>query len=174
MESILVSGLELLPTRKRKPIKNMVEQVVQWEKLPQEMISVCFVSDKDMRALQKQWRHKNVTTDVLSFPAHGAGPVMPGTEHMLGDIAICVDQAMRQAQKFGHSLEEEMAVLMAHGFLHVLGFDHELSEEQALMQMQGEMTILDMLGLSPALSLLGRTMPAGMKVDEPAQGETAL
>ena len=71
---------------------------------------------------------------------------------------ICVEQALSQANEFGHSLEEEIAVLCAHGFFHLLGYDHEVSPEEASIQMQGEMFLLEMAGLKPELCLIGREL----------------
>jgi probable rRNA maturation factor len=72
--------------------------------------------DRQLRRLNRQFLARDYPTDVLSFP---------GSDGSLGDIAISVDRARRQAAEFGHSLEEELSVLMLHGVLHLLGMDHE-------------------------------------------------
>ncbi len=68
-------------------------------------------------------------------------------ELMLGDIVLCLDVAIRQAEEYGHSLEREMAFLTAHSMLHLLGYDHMSQEEEAVM-FPKQTAILDGMGLS--------------------------
>ena len=77
-------------------------------------------TDAAIRKLNRQFRGKNKTTDVLSFPAQG-----PGSEEIAGDLAISVTTALSQAKEHGHSLTTEIKVLILHGFLHLAGYDHE-------------------------------------------------
>ena len=80
--------------------------------------TVAFVSDKNIRKLNQQFRNTDKATDVLSFPA--------GEEGMnLGDIAISVDTAAAQAKDNGLTFENEIAQLILHGLLHLSGYDHE-------------------------------------------------
>jgi len=76
-------------------------------------VSIAFVSDAAMRRLNRHYRGKNTTTDVLTFP--GDRP----------DIVISLEQARRQAREEGHSLAMEVRYLILHGLLHALGYDHE-------------------------------------------------
>jgi len=78
-----------------------------------------------MRALNRRHRGQDRTTDVLSFPA--AGTLEPGVAH-LGEIAISLGQAGRQARLAGWPLRSELALLLTHGFLHLLGYDHETDD----------------------------------------------
>ena len=79
----------------------------------------CLISgDADLQRLNRQFRGKDYPTDVLSFPA--APP-----SSRLGDLAISMGRARAQAREFGHTLEEEVEILMLHGVLHLLGYDHE-------------------------------------------------
>lgn len=74
--------------------------------------------DSELRRLNRDFRKLDYPTDVLSFPSgEPSGP--------LGDIAISADRAAGQARELGHSLEEEIRILMLHGVLHLLGMDHE-------------------------------------------------
>jgi probable rRNA maturation factor len=77
-----------------------------------------FVGDREMRRVNRQFRAKDATTDVLSFPGDA------GEDH-LGDLLISVPAARRQAAAAGHSVERELKVLLLHGVLHCLGHDHE-------------------------------------------------
>lgn len=80
-------------------------------------VSIAIVSDRRMRALNRQFRGKDYATDVLSFPSEERG--------FLGDIVIAGGVATRQAREAGHSVSVELRVLSLHGLLHLLGYDHE-------------------------------------------------
>jgi probable rRNA maturation factor len=86
-------------------------------------LTLAIVSDAAMRRLNKQFRGKDMTTDVLSFPpdADASGP----NRSFLGDLAIARGIAARQARELGHSLQIELRILALHGLLHLLGYDHE-------------------------------------------------
>lgn len=79
------------------------------------------ITDKKMRALNKKHRGLGHTTDVLSFEA---AQVLPSGIKLMGDIVVSKDQAAKQAKKLGYSLEEEIAFLVAHGALHLMGRHH--------------------------------------------------
>ena len=81
--------------------------------------TIAFVSDKTIRRLNRQFRNVDKATDVLSFPADDADKLN------LGDIAISVDTAARQAKENGLTFDEEVAQLILHGLLHLSGYDHE-------------------------------------------------
>jgi len=85
--------------------------------------TVAFVSDKKMRELNNNFRGKNSTTDVLSFPFE-AGE-FDAEDNNLGDIAISLEQAERQARENNLDLETEIKQLILHGVLHLCGYDHE-------------------------------------------------
>lgn len=135
-------------------LEKIVEKVVNAASLPADFLNVLFADASEMRALNLKWRGKNALTDVLSFEA---GDNMPGAPRILGDLVICIPKALEQAKNLGHALEEEVAVLAAHGITHLLGFDHELSEEDALKQKEFEMAILDRAGFRPELCLIDRS-----------------
>lgn len=86
-------------------------------------LSVLLTGNPRIRELNRAYRGIDRPTDVLSFPMDD--------EHMLGDIVISVDKAVEQAERFGVTLEEEMARLMVHGLLHLLGYDHVRGGRQA-------------------------------------------
>ena len=85
--------------------------------------SIAFVSDRRMKELNTFFRAKSETTDVLSFP-HEPDEFDPDKSN-LGDIVISVEQAQRQAEKIGLTLEGEIKQLILHGALHLCGYDHE-------------------------------------------------
>ena len=86
--------------------------------------TVAFVSDRAMRELNRRWRGKVGTTDVLSFPA-GQEEFEKGEGASLGDVVISVEQAARQAAEHGLGFENEVEQLILHGLLHLCGYDHE-------------------------------------------------
>lgn len=90
-------------------------------------ISLAFVDDESMKALNKRFRRKNKTTDVLTFPSD---------DSYASDIIISVEQAKRQAQDEKHSLATEIRYLIVHGVIHSLGYDHETDD--------GEMNALEL------------------------------
>lgn len=81
-------------------------------------IACLIANDAEVRRLNRQFRGKNQATDVLSFP-----PAIPNG--LAGDIAISIDRARIQAAERGHSLADELRILMLHGALHLAGMDHE-------------------------------------------------
>jgi probable rRNA maturation factor len=89
-------------------------------------VSIAFVDDEAMTSLNRKFRRKNKTTDVLTFP---------GEDRFLGDIVISIDQARRQAADEKHSIATEVRYLILHGILHALGHDHETDK--------GEMNALE-------------------------------
>jgi probable rRNA maturation factor len=98
-------------------------------------VTVAFISDRAMRELNRRWRGKRGTTDVLSFPAEQE-KWEQGEGRNLGDVVISVEQAARQAEENGLTLDEEIAQLILHGLLHLCGYDHETDK--------GEMNALEL------------------------------
>jgi probable rRNA maturation factor len=86
-------------------------------------VHVLLADDATLRRLNRTFRGKNTATDVLSFPAGDAGD--GNGSGVAGDLAISLETAARQAVRFGHSLRDEVRVLLLHGTLHLAGFDHE-------------------------------------------------
>ena len=85
-------------------------------------VNVLLTANEHMRRLNRQFRKKNKATDVLSFPADLAST---SPEKYAGDLAISMEIARQSAQRLGHSLEDEIKILMLHGVLHLAGYDHE-------------------------------------------------
>jgi probable rRNA maturation factor len=96
--------------------------------------TIAFVSDAEMCKLNHQFRGKNRTTDVLSFPYEA--DEFDADKDFLGDIVISIEQAERQAIENKLSLENEVFQLILHGILHLLGHDHETDN--------GEMNMLEL------------------------------
>lgn len=94
-------------------------------------ISLSFVSDQEIKSLNKTYRNKDKSTDVLSFPMD----VYEGMEEkLLGDIIISTETLIRQSEEYNHSLERELGFLYLHGLLHLLGYDHIEASDRELME----------------------------------------
>jgi probable rRNA maturation factor len=154
---IEIIGIKEIDQKNRECVLAIVNQVLKAADLKEHSVNVCFVDEPSMIELHHRFKKKKKVTDVLSFPVPEMESNFEHTKNMLGDVVICVPKAAEQAQEFGHSLQEEIAVLCAHGLFHLLGYDHEVSKEQADIQMQGEMYLLEVAGLKSELSLIGRT-----------------
>jgi len=93
------------------------------EETENKSTTIAFVSDRKMRELNKQFRGKNSTTDVLSFPFEADEFEVEADN--LGDIVISIEQAKKQADENNLTLELEVKQLILHGILHLCGYDHE-------------------------------------------------
>ncbi len=102
-------------------------------------LSLRLTDDAEVQLLNSQYRQKDQPTDVLAFAAlENDMPLVPGLPVYLGDIIISVDTANHQALAYQHSLNQELAWLASHGFLHLLGWDHlnEASLEKMLQRQE--------------------------------------
>jgi probable rRNA maturation factor len=108
----------------RRPLREFFNQTAHLV-IPGKSVSCLITNDRELRALNRRFLRKDSPTDVLSFPA----PIETGNG-TAGEIAISLDRAAAQAAGFGHSLEEELRILMLHGLLHLSGMDHEVDQGQ--------------------------------------------
>ena len=103
---------------------------------PDADVAILLVDEGAMEALHVQWMDEPGPTDVLSFPMD---ELRPGTEEqitpagLLGDIVLCPQVAIAQAETAGHSTLDELLLLTTHGLLHLLGFDHAEPEDEKVM-----------------------------------------
>lgn len=110
-------------------------------------ISLSFVTDEEIRELNKLYRKVDKVTDVLSFPQYEDLNKIPREGSIcIGDVVICTDQALLQADEFGHSPEREIIYLFVHSVLHLLGYDHMNSEEKEQMREREEI-VMSKIGL---------------------------
>ena len=125
-------GNEQLTAGQLDLLTRAIKTVIEYESTDDATeISVSFMSADEIQALNRDYRGKDAATDVLSFPVDDTLAVGPGRP--LGDIVICMDIARRQAEEYEHSLERELAFLLVHGMLHLLGYDHETPEDETKM-----------------------------------------
>lgn len=114
-------------------------------------VSVSFVNNNEIRQLNRVYREKDKSTDVLSFPLGENGVYDVNNEtgaFLLGDVVISMETAVKQAHIYGHSLEREVGFLTVHSMLHLLGYDHETSALEAAKMHEKEELILESLGIS--------------------------
>ena len=139
-----------IPTGLRMLVRRCCNAVLRMENFSEPAeISVTFVDNKQIQELNKQYRNKDMPTDVLSFPMGENGVYdenhATGAK-ILGDIVISLDKALAQAAEYGHSPLRELSFLTVHGVLHLLGWDHMEPGEAARMYRRQE-EILEKMGV---------------------------
>jgi probable rRNA maturation factor len=113
-------------------------------------VSLVVGNDALLQSLNRQYRGVDTSTDVLSFPS---GEIDPDTARVyLGDVIISLTRAQDQAISAGHSLADELQLLVVHGVLHLLGYDHEKPADKKQMQAAQD-KILKSLGLGLTITL---------------------
>ena len=133
-------------------IERAVECTLQMEQVvgPVE-VGILITDDAGLRRLNQAYRSVDAPTDVLSFAEADDDSAFvrpPDAPHYLGDIAISWERVVAQAAEYGHSRERELAFLVVHGMLHLLGYDHERSPADEANMRAREEEILHALGLS--------------------------
>ena len=109
-------------------------------------LTVLIDTPEHIRELNRTFRKVDAVTDVLTFPAW-EGEISLSADGYLGDIMICYERAVEQAQTYGHSLLRELSFLAVHGVLHLLGYDHMTEADERVMR--GKQTeILDGIGVT--------------------------
>lgn len=141
-----------IPVGLRLLIRKCCQAVLTTEKFEKNAeVSVSFVDNNEIRRLNKIYRDKDKSTDVLSFPLGENGVYDINNETgacLLGDVVISMETAVKQARIYGHSLEREVGFLTVHSMLHLLGYDHETSALDAAKMHEKEELILESLGVS--------------------------
>ncbi|MBQ8960853.1 MAG: rRNA maturation RNase YbeY [Ruminococcus sp.] len=142
-----------VPVGIRLLIRRCCQAVLTTEEFSRDAeVSVSFVSNNEIRNLNKIYRNKDSVTDVLSFPLtseDGTVEINPETGAVqLGDVVISLETAVKQAQNYGHSLEREIGFLTVHSMLHLLGYDHETSQLDQRIMREKEESVLEKLGIS--------------------------
>ena len=128
----------------------LAEQVLIAEEAVGEL-TLTFIDEADMAELNEEHMGKSGSTDVLSFPLDDGEPV-PGVPALLGDVVICPEVASAQYADHAGTFDDEIALLIVHGILHVLGHDHAETDEAEIMRAR-ELELLTALhwhGAAPA------------------------
>ena len=132
----------------RAPLRDFLSGTVRLI-APGRAVTCLITTDEEIRKLNLRFRHKDYATDVLSFPA------LSGSAE-LGEIAISFDRACEQAARQGHSVDEELRILILHGVLHLQGMDHESDSGEMA---RAERAWRKKLGLPSGLIERSRTAP---------------
>ncbi len=148
--------MNLIFSDERMPGQTVVENMAEAARLcvleedldPERVeISVTFVSTEEIHELNRVYCGKDNVTDVLSFPQYDSLKEMRNERVLcLGDVVICSEQALLQADEFGHSSERELVYLFVHSVFHLLGYDHIDENEKSEMRTQEE-KIMSQIGL---------------------------
>jgi len=140
-----------IPTGIRLLIRKCCHAVLLEEQLQNDCeVSVRFVTNEQIQQLNREFRDKDMPTDVLSFLTGDGKSFDKNMEtgaDMLGDIAISVAKVYEQAERFGHSIQREFAYLTVHSMLHLLGYDHEPGGIEMVRMREKEESVLAKLGL---------------------------
>ena len=134
------------------PLHNLAELVISQEGYPDETeLTLLLVDEEEMTGYNRRFLDRAVPTDVLSFPVEELLPgIVPehdphGPPLMIGDVIVAPTYVRKQAAEFDVSFEDEMALMVTHGILHLLGYDHEDDEDAERMEKR-ERDLLAMLG----------------------------
>lgn len=138
-----------------KVIEQAVRAVAEDKKLPEALdINVLIVSSEDIRRINAENRNIDRVTDVLSFPYYEyeepgvfEGDIFEGEENILGDIILCAERIISQAEEYGHSQRRELSFLTVHSMLHLTGYDH-MEEADANVMEAEQRRIMEILGIS--------------------------
>ena len=120
--------------------RNIIDKIT--DLLTHKSVELLIVDNDTIQKLNREHRGIDRPTDVLSFP------LADNPSHMLGSIVISADKVEEAAKEFGHTPQEELALLYIHGLLHLLGYDHEVDEGQ---MRQKEKELIEEFGLPSSL-----------------------
>ncbi|GAH97988.1 unnamed protein product, partial [marine sediment metagenome] len=117
--------------------REIARNVFKKEKVEEKIgLSIILVKPRRIRELNKKYKKENRTTDVLSFGQELNSrrlkfPSLPNENLELGDVVICLNEVKKNARKFNSDFKKELALVLIHGILHLLGYDHEKSDKEA-------------------------------------------
>lgn len=140
-------------------LRRLVQVLMKQLGEPSSELGLCLIGDRRMRRLNREFRGKDRTTDVLAFAMRDSRTPHASrlTARILGDVVISVPTAMRQAREGQRSLEEELTTLLIHGLLHLCGYDHERSKAEARRMQRRERLMRRRLGRVRGLVRLAST-----------------
>ncbi len=124
----------------RLAIKTLTK-LISTEKVQFNELNILFSSDKFIKSLNRNFRGKDETTDILTFYYETGNK-----SGLMGDITVSLQTARRQAKELGHGIEAELRILLVHGFYHLLGFDHVKNKDYLAMNKK-ESSALKKLGV---------------------------
>ncbi len=111
-------------------IEKCIKETCKKLKVKNKIVSIVFIDNKEIKKINKTYRNIDKETDVISFAFDDEDTLK---SDILGEIYISVDKIQSQAEEYGHSIMREMAFLLVHGLLHLLGYDHMKKEDEEVM-----------------------------------------
>ena len=136
----------------------LAERVLSAAGEAESELSLDLIGDRRMQRLNREYRQRDRTTDVLAFSTREA--IIPNglfcRTSLLGDVVISLPTAIRQAKMAGRSVDEELAILLVHGVLHLCGYDHERSLREADRMSRQEEAVLRHISPIPHIVTLRR------------------
>ena len=147
--NIIVDGENLPKQAMMNKIEEAAKVCLEMEGVDENLaeISLTFVDMEEIQQLNREYRDTDSVTDVLSFPQFESKDEFPETgEIIMGDVVICTEKSMLQAEEFGHSPEREIIYLFTHSLLHLMGYDH-MEEDEKLIMRQKEEAVMNRIDL---------------------------
>lgn len=151
MIEVFYEGIENL--KEEELIRKVIECVLKEEGVKKNLdVYVTLTNNETIRKINAEHRNIDKATDVLSFPMFDREEIPllkkeDNSEDILGDIIVSIEKVREQAEEYGHSFERELAYLVTHGMLHLLGYDHMIEEEKVVMRKREE-EILGVLNIT--------------------------
>ena len=122
-------------------LNKIIDKTLEMEKVKSSNFAIVFIDDERMHELNKNYRGIDRTTDVLSFAFEDNNKICYNIRQ-LGEIYVSIPKMKAQAKEYGHSQKRELAFLVVHGLLHLLGYDHTLGvEEEKVMFVKQELVL---------------------------------
>lgn len=118
-------------TADEKFLKKVAQTVLKGEGKKGHILSIALINEEEIRSLNKKYLKKDKPTDVLSFSQTSDFPEkIKEFKNVLGEVVICPQVVVKNAKDFNISFEKELAKVLIHGILHLLGYDHEKSDKK--------------------------------------------
>ncbi len=114
-------------------LHNVIKRVLKHEHVKKAYFSIIFVDLEEIHRINKEYRHIDKPTDVISFALEDNKDNIKNEIRILGDIYICIPKMIEQAKTYKHSIKRELSFLTVHGLLHLLGYDHMVKKEEKIM-----------------------------------------
>lgn len=143
MISLTAAGIRRCRFLNRRKLERVVRFTLKSVGVKEARLSIAFISDGQIKRLNRIYRGKKKPTDVLAFSMREGRRLKRDTS-ILGDIAISVDRARKQAKRFGSTFKKELYLYVIHGILHLTGYDDEKAVSRRSMRRK-EKEILDRL-----------------------------
>lgn len=122
-------------------LEKVLKRTLKVENVKNAFFSVVLVDEKTIQNINRDYRHKDSVTDVISFAFEDNDKKEYNNIRILGEIYICIPRMKEQAVSYGHSETREIAFLGCHGLLHLLGYDHMEKEDEEIMFGKQEMIL---------------------------------